>query len=399
MGEELEVTPVKYAQSPDRKAARLLLHEIANKPVSCEPRKVDKPLLLYGAGDLGRMAKGYLDSLGIPFLFVVDASPELHREDPFWTGIKILSPQEVPDELRESALLAICIVTVPFDKVTSPLKAQGWVDVVPFYDIAEAYIDVHPLSNGWFSGTLNKNDIIGIESALYRWEDDASRAHHLQFIAWRALREEWIFDDAPVTVNNRYFIPEVLSALHNNEVFVDVGAHYGEVVIRFLDFVKNRYEKVYAIEPDNANLTKLQSQLKEFAASESTQIESLNCALGAVAGKEAFYPGLGYVSQFSKLGQTEVEVKCLDDLSVPATFIKLHIEGWEDNAISGSLETIRAHRPILTITAYHKRNGLWALPSQVMVCCLDNYAFYFRLHSWHGTGAVIYAIPRERSNC
>ncbi len=386
---------MKHAQSPDRKAARLILHEIANKPVSCGPRKVDKPLLLYGAGDLGRMAKGYMDSLDIPFLFVVDASPELHREDPFWTGIKILSPQEVPNELRESALLAICIVTVPFDKVTGPLKAQGWIDVVPFYDIAEAYIDLHPLSNGWFSGTLNKNDIIGIESALYRWEDDASRAHHLQFIAWRALREEWIFDDAPVTVDNRYFIPEVLSALHDKEVFVDVGAHYGEVIIRFLEFVKNRYEKIYAIEPDVDNFAKLQSRLGKLAESERPKIDLLDSALGFVASKELFCPGLGYVSQFSQLGQIEVDIKCLDDLSIPATFIKLHVEGWENCVISGGLETIWANRPILAITSYHKRNGLWVFPIQVMAC-LDNYAFSFRLHSWYGTGAVIYAIPRER---
>ena len=28
---------------------------------------------------------------------------------------------------------------------------------------------------------------------LARWDDDVSRAHHLQFLAWRRLREEWIF--------------------------------------------------------------------------------------------------------------------------------------------------------------------------------------------------------------
>jgi hypothetical protein len=28
---------------------------------------------------------------------------------------------------------------------------------------------------------------------------------------------------------------------------------------------------------------------------------------------------------------------------------------------------------------------------------LPNYRFFFRAHSWCGTGGVVYAIPKERS--
>ena len=83
MDKEPEITTVKYVKAPDRKEALHLLHEIAKKPILCRPRKVDKSLVLYGAGDLGKMAKEYFDKLGIPFLFVVDANPDRHRKDPF----------------------------------------------------------------------------------------------------------------------------------------------------------------------------------------------------------------------------------------------------------------------------------------------------------------------------
>ncbi len=397
MGKESEITSVKYEKAPDRKVARYLLHKIAKKPVSFIPRKVDKPLILYGAGSLGKMAKEYFERLGIPFLFVVDANPDLHRRDPFWTGVDVLGIQDVPIELRENALLAICVVTAPFSQVTAPLKKQGWRDVAPFYDIAEAYRDRHPLSNGWHSGVLSKGDICGIESVLSRWEDDLSRAHHLQFIAWRSLREEWFFDDVPVTTHDRYFIPQVLSILHDHEIFVDIGAHHGEVSIRFLDAVKNQYRGIYAIEPDAENFSQLCNLLEEYMSAERGKIHLLTYALGSVTDEKRFYHGLGYASQFSKLGQTEVDVRCLDDLLIPATFVKIHIEGWERSAISGGLETIINNRPILTVTSYHNREGLWHLPAQIMTC-LENYAYYFRLHSWHGTGGVIYALPRERIN-
>ncbi|MCX9014411.1 MAG: FkbM family methyltransferase [Candidatus Methanoperedens sp.] len=395
MGEKFEIATVKYTKAPNRKVARQLLHKIAKRPISFVPRKVDKPLILYGAGNLGKMAKEYFEKLGIPFLFVVDANPDLHRQDPFWAGVDILGIHDVPIKQRESALLAICVVTAPYSKVTAPLKEQGWLDIVPFYDIAEAYRDKHPLSNGWHSGLLTGEDIIGIESVLSRWEDNISRAHHLQFLAWRSLRKEWFFDDAPVTTHDRFFIPLVLSILHNHEVFVDIGAHHGEVIIRFLNAVKNEYKEIYAIEPDSENTTQFHNFMKEYMSKDSEKIHLLTCALGSDTNGKSFYHGLDYVSQFSELGQTGIDVKCLDELLIPTTFIKIHVEGWECGVISGGLETLINNRPILTVTSYHNRNGLWCLPAQIMTC-LDNYAYYFRLHSWHGTGGVIYAIPRER---
>ena len=397
MGKEPEIAPVKYAKAPDRKVARQLLREIAKRPVSFTPRKVDKPLILYGAGSLGKMAKEYFERLGISFLFVVDANPDLHRRDPFWAGVGIFGIRDVPIKQGESALWAVCVATVPFSQVSAPLKERGWRDVVPFYDIAEAYRDRHPLSNGWHSGVLSERDICGIESVLYRWEDDLSRAHHLQFVAWRSLREEWFFDDAPITTHDRYFIPQVLSALHDDEVFVDIGAHHGGVIIRFLDAVKNQYTGIYAIEPDVENLSQLRNLLEEYMSADRGKIHLLPYALGSEKDEKCFYHGLGYASQFSELGQTEVDVRRLDDLLIPATFVKIHIEGWERSAISGGLETIINNRPILTVTSYHNREGLWNLPAQIMTC-LDNYVYYFRLHSWHGTGGVIYALPREGIN-
>jgi FkbM family methyltransferase len=392
MGREPEITSMKYAKAPGRKMACELLRKIANKPFSFEPRKVDKPLILYGAGSLGKMAKEYFERLGIPFLFVVDANPDLHRHDPFWAGINILSTQDVPVEQRECSLLAVCVVTVPFSQVIAPLKEQGWCDVVPFYDIAEAYRDSHPLSNGWHSGVLSEGDIYGIESVLTRWEDDVSRAHHLQFIAWHCLREEWRFDDAPVTTQNRYFIPQVLDILHEHEVFVDVGAHHGEVIKRFRDAVENQFRAIYAIEPDPENLRELERNLQKFS---NGNVHLRALAVGKEREYRRFFDGLGYASQFSDLGKNTIEVVTLEDIEIRPTFIKLHLEGYELDVLAGGLQTLTKERPIIAATTYHNRLGLWELPAFLMNHMPD-YVSLLRLHSWVGTGSVIYAIPKER---
>jgi FkbM family methyltransferase len=369
-----------------------------NMSISKEDRaalNINKPLILYGAGDLGKMAKEYFELLGIPFLYVVDANVERHLGSTAWKGISVVRPEDVPQEDRARCLLIICIATVSYAEVTAPLIKQGWQNIVPFYDITEMYIDRCPLSNGWFTGPFDDVDMVGIEYALDHWNDDISRAHYLQFMAWHGLRREVTFDGAPVTTRDRFFIPEVVSLLHEREVFIDGGAYHGEVSLRFMNIVHNRFSKVCAIEPDRHNVKVLRAKFADVKVSAPQGIEVIECALGKQAGSVKFFHGLGYASQFSSITQEVAVVRTLDDMDIPATFIKLHLEGWECGALQGGMRMINKYRPILATTTYHKRNGLWQLPVLLMKG-LEDYVFLFRLHSWMGTGSVLYAIPRER---
>lgn len=392
MSQGVALTPSSLPDAPD---SRRILRDLASRQGSSAPRKVNKPLVIYGAGDLGKMAQEFFETLGIPFLYVVDANPDRHRGDSAWNGISILKPAEVPPEHRAEYLLAICIATASYTSITDPIIKQGWKDVVPFYDIAEAYTDGYPLSNGWFTGALSADDLRKTEHVLDHWADDISRAHHLQFIAWHSLRQEWAFDGAPVTTSDRFFIPEILSVFHGQEVFLDGGAHHGKVSLRFMDTVHHKFAKVYAIEPDKHNVKVLRTNLGSEKISASQKVEVIECALGKESGVTTFLHGLNYASQFSSIAQESVSVRTLNEMDLPATFIKLHLEGWELDALEGSLRVLNKYRPILAVTTYHKRNGLWQLPYLIMQK-LPNYVFLLRLHSWMGTGCVLYAIPCER---
>lgn len=375
--------------------ARILFRDIANQEAVCTIRKADKPVVIYGAGDLGKMAKEYFERLGIPFLYVVDVNAEKHRGSTTWKDISVVKPQDVPQDDRARCLLIICIATVSYKEVTAPLIQQGWKDVVPFYDITEAYIDRCPLSNGWFTGTLDAHDIVETEYVLDHWADDISRAHHLQFIAWHNLRQELVFNGAPVTTDNRFFIPEVVSLLNKKEVFLDGGAHHGEVSLHFMNITKNKFSSVCAIEPDRNNVKVLRAKFSGVHVLAPKTIEVIECAIGKQAGSAKFFHGLDYASQFSSMTEDVASVRTLDDMDILATFIKLHLEGWEYEAIQGGMNMLNKFRPILATTTYHKRNGLWQIPLLLMKN-LGDYVFLFRLHSWMGTGSVLYAIPRER---
>lgn len=380
---------------PSTPVAIKLLHCLVSQQELSTPRKINKPLVLYGAGELGKMAKCFFEMHEIPFLYVVDANAARYFDSAVWKSISVVKPEDVSQEDRTRCLLVICIAALPYTEVTAPLLEQGWQDIVPFYDITEAYIDRCPLNNGWFTGSLDKDDIAGIEYALDHWDDDVSRAHHLQFMAWHRLRKEWIFDNAPVTTGDRYFIPKILYLLHEREVFLDVGAHYGEVSQRFMNAVQHKFSKVYAIEPDKHNIKVLRAKFADLYVPASQDIEIIECAIGKQSGSASYFHGLDYASQISSLAQEVVVVRTLDDMDIPATFIKLHLEGWEYEALQGGMRMLNKYRPLIVTTTYHKRNGLWQLPVFLMKGMKD-YVFLFRLHSWMGTGSVLYAIPRER---
>lgn len=267
---------------------------------------------------------------------------------------------------------------------------------MPFYDIAEAYRDRHPLSNGWFTGALDEAELQRIERVLSLWADDTSRAHHLQFIAWHALREDLLFDDAPVTLHDRYFIPAVQAILHDREAFLDVGAHHGEVVGRFAEIAGNQFRTIWAIEPDPENFLRLRHRIETLNdAGAGGTIHAFSMTVGAQQASRPFIDGLGYASQLCEYGQRMASVVTIDHLGLAPTFIKLHLEGAELDALRGATGTIRSCRPIIAATSYHNRLGLWELP-QWLADHLPDYTFLLRLHSWCGTGSVIYCLPKDR---
>ena len=378
-------------------AALALFQEIAAIPQTVVPRQVDKPLYIYGAGELGKLAWDYFKVIGIDVAAVLDANPARYGDDPFWSGVTIKLPSDIAPEARQAGLLSICVATFSYGAVSSPLEQAGWRDIVPFYTISSAYTQRHPLNNGWFTGPFSEQDRAGIADVLSRYADDASRAFHLQFIAWHALQQEWEFSGAEIKIDNRYFIPEVVGMLHDHECLVDLGAHHGKVIPKFLKLVDNKLDRIVAVEPDAINAGILRQSLCRLSPALQARSSVVQVALSSTPGTVNFFDGIDYASRICDYGTAKIDVHTLDSLGLAPTFLKVHVEGEELACLLGGLQTIRRHRPIIAATLYHSRLGLWEAQQRLM-CELDglDYDVRFRLHGWHGTGAVLYLLPRNR---
>jgi len=383
-----------FAELPDATRATRLLDDLATAPCAFAPVAADRSLALYGAGSLGRLAREFLTGVGRDFAVIIDRNAEALAREPYWIGTRLLRPDAVTAVEKHGLRFAVSIVTSPYVPIEQSLREYGFDEVVPFYDLAESFRAVHPLSNGWFAPPFSTRDCDNTTEVLALWHDDCSRAHHLQFLAWRRLRQEWRFDAAPVSIDDRFFIPEVAGLLGTDEFMLDAGAHHGEVIEGFLARTSGGFRRIIAIEPDPENRAVLQERLGASLA-DDPRVSVHDAALAADARSALFHAGLGYASQLAPTGRLQATTQPLDALDLAPSFLKLHLEGGELAALKGARDTLRRGRPIIAATVYHNADGIWKTPLWLMRT-LPDYRFLFRLHGWCGTGAVVYAIPQER---
>lgn len=382
---------MRQLKLPDNSSASALLQEIFSREPAQSQRDNAHEVVLYGAGDLGRLALDFLVYVGVKVEFALDRAAR--NGDLLEGAIPVYRPEQSPS--LEDRLVLVTTVSVPYSEITEQLEKLGLNRVLPFYDYALQFSDRHPLNNGWFSGLLTIEDQRNITKVMGEFEDARSRAAYLQFLAWRVLREDWVFDDAIVFNGDRFFIDPIKEILSDEECFLDVGAYDGRAFLHFLNITKEKFNSALLIEPDEKNFFSLQQTVEKLPQEIMQKITLLKGGVSYTSGKFPFAQGFGFASRLWDIKQNEVEVFKLDDVEFQASFVKMHIEGGEYNALKGGLTQIKALRPILAITVYHNRDGLWKTPL-LLQANLSEFIFYFRLHSWCGTGAVIYGIPKER---
>ncbi len=392
---KLEYHLIEYNHSPNIEESYVLLNTIYKNPkisVLNISKGINKPLIIYGAGTLGKMAKKYFDYLNIPILFVSDKDSSKCNNDKFWRTEEILNPKEIPFQVRSRSTVIICNVKTPFIEIKDELSTLGFDNIIPFYDNTILYQDKHPLNNGWITGLLDEKDIKNIKIVLSKLQDDISRAHYLQFIAWHSIREEWYFKDAPILFKEKYFIPEITNVLNSHEKFINIGAYDGEFTNKFIKAVDGKFSLIHSFEPDYKNIDK-------FLKNVNTNLFNIYLIPIFLGNKNEYrkaFVGIDCLSQISELGNKEVQIYKLDDFNkLNPTIIKIHVEGTENDIFNGGIETIIKNRPILMMTIYHNRDGLWKTPINI-INSLKDYIYYFRLHLWNGTSGIIYAIPKER---
>lgn len=168
-------------------------------------------------------------------------------------------------------------------------------------------------------------------------------------------------------------------------VFVDGGAYVGDTLP---SIIKNfpDYKKIYCIEPNALHMNIAKRDFGTYA-----NIEFINCGLG----KEKQTPTKDESGQNNCAHDYQAQyVDTLDNLiHEKVDFIKLDIEGAEQDAIEGAKRVIQTHHPILAICIYHKAEDWYKIPQQVL-----HYEPHYDVHLRHYMEGiyetVMYFIPK-----
>ena len=183
---------------------------------------------------------------------------------------------------------------------------------------------------------------------------------------------------------NQYFDKEIIPEIQNIR-FADGGGYVGDTL---KEIIKNYpdFKKIYCIEPNalHINIAK-----RDFG--DIDNIEFINCGLGSEkiedSKSEEIQNNCAHDYQATNINSIDNLINDRID------YIKLDIEGAEQDTIVGAKNTIKKYRPILAICIYHKAEDWYKIPKLVLAIEKD-YDIYIRHYMEGIYETVMYFIPK-----
>ncbi|GLC81643.1 FkbM family methyltransferase [Lacrimispora brassicae] len=191
---------------------------------------------------------------------------------------------------------------------------------------------------------------------------------------------------------DQYFDLDIVTC-SENEVFVDIGAYIGDTVVNYSKvFGSKCYKRMYCYEIVPVNIEYIEKNVELFKL-DNVIIRKK----GASSRNGTMYLSsnvLSSVSQLSENGAIAVPItKIDDDIEEDVTFIKMDIEGGEEEALLGCLEKIKKNHPKFALSIYHNHKDIWKL-ARIIYEADPSYNFYIRYYgsTIFPTEYVLYAV-------
>ena len=198
----------------------------------------------------------------------------------------------------------------------------------------------------------------------------------------------------------QYRLPPLIDT-KEGDVVIDCGACWGDTTIEFASSV-GEHGTVYTYEflPFNLNILQKNIRLNEFL---SNRIEIINQAVWDESDKTMFYkddgPGTRVDSSEFQGYEGTAQTLSIDDLVAKeniskVSLIKMVIEGAEQKALQGAVETLKRFKPNLAISIYHSLKdyseiALWIDGLQL------GYKFHVRHFTIHLEETVLFASVKN----
>ncbi len=309
-----------------------------------------KPILLYGMGNGADMIISVLESMGINYADTF-ASDGFLREH-YFHGKKVLSFSQAKEKYDDFIIL-----------LTFAVRDKSMLETIKrMSESYELYAPTVPvIGKGLFTLDYIKEHDGEFDEAYSLLYDEQSGRDFLNILKFKISgKTEFLFESH---FEKKRIYSEILK-LGENETIVDLGAYDGDTIREFLEATNGKYNKLFALEPDEKNFRKLLSKTQGIK-----NITALN--KGAWNKEETlfFKKQKGRNSHLSPDG-IAVSFDSVDNLiKEEVTLIKMDIEGAELKALEGAKNTIAQYQPKLYVCAYHRNEDFFTLPRKIHELC------------------------------
>lgn len=215
--------------------------------------------------------------------------------------------------------------------------------------------------------------------------DQESRDTLTSILGFRRYWDLWHLKNFSDRRSHQYLEPFL--KFDSDYTLFDVGAFTGDSYLAIEKYYGG-IKDAFLFEPNNSNLELASSILKE-----DKRVNLLPHALSDFSG-EANFRSEETSSRLETGGDEVVKVARLDDLDLPGPgFIKIDIEGQEEQFLAGSAETISKHRPTIAIAVYHRPPQMRNV-ALILNELLPNSEFYLRHYTEGFTETILYVVPQ-----
>jgi FkbM family methyltransferase len=353
-------------------------------------------LVLFGAGNLGRLTLTKLSALGIKPLAFADNSQRIQGTE--INGVHVLSVEDAIARYNDRATFVVTIWGGTHNHRQKDSRTQLQELGCKRYALAASLFCKYPETLLPYycldlpSKVLPHAD--AIRKAFSLMADDESRREFVAEIRWRLTLD---YDCLPLPVKEEMYFCDSIFRSAEVEDYVDCGAYDGDTLKSFLAHYSESFRHYLALEPDPINFAKMRDYVATLPPQVAARVTLKLLATGDRRTKLRFDATGLPSTTFGTQGAMEVDCMSLDELlegSRPTT-IKMDIEGAEYDTLKGARRLIETHAPLLEVCVYHTQDHVWSIPLLIHEMN-PSYRLYLRPHKDEIWDLVCYAVPPER---